>query len=100
VRHLSVACQNFSVLKLGMRDVYDSARRIRDEHFKVGGRAAFVANGSLTFGMLRAFQMLIDAEETKVMSRHLLSEAIHWLGLVSREEEIVGLVEQFEGQLV
>ena len=96
VRHLSVACQSFSVLKLEMKDVYNSARRIRDQNFKVDGRGAFVADSTLAFGMLRAFQISIDADETMVTRRDQLSEAIHWLGVTGKEQEITELVERFE----
>ena len=96
LRHLSVACERFTIANLPLRDVILSAGMIRKDVFRECGKAAFVANSAVTFGFFRVFQQLIDVDDTRVVGRDGLTDAIRWLGIEHMENDILNTIGKLE----
>jgi hypothetical protein len=83
-RGLMVLCKNISTQQLGWRTVFDSGMRMRAAKFRQSGKLAIVAESSLAYGLARIYQTATDSreiDETRVLRREEMDEAIAWLDI-------------------
>jgi hypothetical protein len=97
MRGLLVLCKNTSSRQLSWRTIFESGKRMLAAKFRQSGKLAIVAETSVTYGIARIYQTATeskDIDETRVLRKEQMEEAIQWLGIDALAPHITATMQQ------